>query len=111
MPRGEHFTPVSSYLPQGPPEQSTAKLLPSTTAEICAIRAIDPDVADRFLENVIPMKGRMIHDEFGRQQSQLYDRDGQVCNFMFSCSSFLTLPSLLHLYFRVSVFTHAPFEL
>ena len=78
---------------------------------IYAIRAIDPDVADRFLENVIPMKGRMIHDEFGRQQSQLYDRDGQVCNFMFSCSRFLTLPSLLHLYFRVSVFTHAPFEL
>ncbi|PAV23635.1 FAD NAD-P-binding domain-containing [Pyrrhoderma noxium] len=47
---------------------------------ICAIRAIDPDVADRFLENVIPMKGRMIHDKFGRQQSQLYDRDGQCIN-------------------------------
>ena len=46
---------------------------------ICAIRAIDPDAADRFLENVIPMKGRMIHLENGKQKSQSYDRDGQVC--------------------------------
>lgn len=47
---------------------------------ICAIRAIDPDAADRFLENVIPMKGRMIHLENGRQKSQSYDRDGQCIN-------------------------------
>ncbi|KAH9946013.1 FAD/NAD-P-binding domain-containing protein [Epithele typhae] len=47
---------------------------------IAAIRAIDPDAADRFLSTVIPMHGRMIHDPRGRQQSQPYDRDGQCIN-------------------------------
>ena len=45
---------------------------------IAAIQAIDPAAADRFLSTVIPMRGRMIHDPHGRQQSQPYDRDGQV---------------------------------
>ena len=45
---------------------------------IAALQSIDKDAASHFLENVIPMKGRMIHDRKGRQQSQPYDRDGQV---------------------------------
>ncbi|KAH8117335.1 FAD/NAD-binding domain-containing protein [Phellopilus nigrolimitatus] len=47
---------------------------------IAAIQAIDPDAASRFLQGVIPMKGRMIHDHSGRQKSQIYDRDGQCIN-------------------------------
>ncbi|KAL5529229.1 hypothetical protein ACEPAG_5213 [Sanghuangporus baumii] len=47
---------------------------------ISAIQTIDLGVASRFLESTIPMKGRMIHDVSGKQQSQLYDRDGQCIN-------------------------------
>ncbi|EJD05820.1 FAD/NAD-binding domain-containing protein [Fomitiporia mediterranea MF3/22] len=47
---------------------------------ITAIQSIDPGAASHFLENVIPMKGRMIHGHSGKQQSQLYDRDGQCIN-------------------------------
>ena len=45
---------------------------------IAALEAIDPAVADRFLHDAIPMRGRMIHALSGEQKSQLYDRDGQV---------------------------------
>lgn len=45
---------------------------------IAAIEAIEPSAADRFLKAVIPMHGRMIHDVKGNQESQLYDKDGQV---------------------------------
>ena len=45
---------------------------------LAAIQAIDPAAAARFLSTVIPMRGRMIHDPRGGQQSQPYDRDGQV---------------------------------
>jgi kynurenine 3-monooxygenase len=45
---------------------------------IAALQAIDPEAAKRFLETVIPMRGRMIHDMRGNQSSQLYDPDGQV---------------------------------
>jgi hypothetical protein len=45
---------------------------------IAALEAIDPAASGRFLETVIPMRGRMIHDMQGRENSQLYDRDGQV---------------------------------
>ncbi|KAK0228450.1 FAD/NAD-binding domain-containing protein [Armillaria fumosa] len=47
---------------------------------ICAINAIDPEVAKRFLEAVVPMRGRMIHHLDGKLDSQLYDRDGQCIN-------------------------------
>jgi hypothetical protein len=40
--------------------------------------AIDSAAASRFLDNVIPMRGRMIHDSNGNSVSQPYDRDGQV---------------------------------
>lgn len=45
---------------------------------ISALQAIDPGASDRFLNAAIPMRGRMIHDLKGRQESQLYDRNGQV---------------------------------
>ncbi|KAI0318647.1 FAD/NAD-P-binding domain-containing protein [Amylostereum chailletii] len=47
---------------------------------IAALEAIDPAVASRFLETVIPMRGRMIHDIQGNLHSQAYDRDGQCIN-------------------------------
>lgn len=45
---------------------------------IAAIQAIEPAMADRFMEAVIPMCGRMIHLSDGKQESQTYDRNGQV---------------------------------
>lgn len=47
---------------------------------IAAIQAIDPVAASRFLDNVIPMRGRMIHDSSGNLDSQPYDRNGQCIN-------------------------------
>ncbi|KAI5122069.1 hypothetical protein M0805_006052 [Coniferiporia weirii] len=47
---------------------------------IAAIQAVDPAAASRFLQSVIPMKGRMIHDHSGTQHSQLYDTHGQCIN-------------------------------
>lgn len=45
---------------------------------ITALSVVDPAIADRFMENVIPMRGRMIHDSHGQCQSQAYDQYGQV---------------------------------
>lgn len=45
---------------------------------IAALRAVDPVISQRFLQAAIQMRGRMIHDVNGKQQSQLYDKDGQV---------------------------------
>jgi kynurenine 3-monooxygenase len=45
---------------------------------IAAMQAIDSAAASRFLDNVIPMRGRMIHDSDGNLDSQPYDRNGQV---------------------------------
>jgi hypothetical protein len=42
------------------------------------MHAIDPAATSRFLDNAIPMQGRMIHDLNGRLESQPYDRNGQV---------------------------------
>ncbi|KAK7055000.1 kynurenine 3-monooxygenase, mitochondrial precursor [Paramarasmius palmivorus] len=47
---------------------------------IAAIQAIYPAAAQRFMDTVIPMHGRMIHHLDGRLDSQLYDRDGQCIN-------------------------------
>ncbi|KAJ6630699.1 FAD/NAD-binding domain-containing protein [Mycena sp. CBHHK59/15] len=47
---------------------------------LAAIQVIDPLAAQRFLQTVIPMKGRMIHRSNGSVDSQLYDRDGQCIN-------------------------------
>ncbi|KAJ7940726.1 FAD/NAD-binding domain-containing protein [Mycena leptocephala] len=47
---------------------------------LAAIQAIDPLAAQRFLQTVIPMKGRMIHHPDCTLDSQLYDRDGQCIN-------------------------------
>jgi kynurenine 3-monooxygenase len=45
---------------------------------IAALQAIDPVATGRFMQTVIPMRGRMIHDMNGKLDSQLYDMDGQV---------------------------------
>ncbi|KAF9227520.1 FAD/NAD(P)-binding domain-containing protein [Gyrodon lividus] len=47
---------------------------------IAALQAIDPAATSRFLQTVIPMRGRMIHDRLGNQHSQQYDKDGQCIN-------------------------------
>ncbi|KAF9532263.1 FAD/NAD-binding domain-containing protein [Crepidotus variabilis] len=47
---------------------------------IAALEAIDPAAAQRFLQDAIPMHGRMIHKLSGDLDSQLYDRDGQCIN-------------------------------
>lgn len=47
---------------------------------IAALRAVDASAAERFLQTVIPMRGRMIHDRQGNLQSQQYDKDGQCIN-------------------------------
>ncbi|KAH0827074.1 hypothetical protein J3R83DRAFT_4759 [Lanmaoa asiatica] len=47
---------------------------------IAALRAVDPAATARFLQTVIPMRGRMIHDILGNQHSQQYDKDGQCIN-------------------------------
>jgi len=45
---------------------------------IAALEVIDPAAAHRFLQDAIPMRGRMIHNISGKLDSQIYDRDGQV---------------------------------
>ncbi|KAM6500602.1 FAD/NAD(P)-binding domain containing protein [Amanita muscaria] len=47
---------------------------------IAAIEVVDPQVAQRFLRDAIPMRGRMIHASDGRVESQAYDRHGQCIN-------------------------------
>ncbi|KIP09635.1 hypothetical protein PHLGIDRAFT_102657 [Phlebiopsis gigantea 11061_1 CR5-6] len=47
---------------------------------ITALQAIHPGASDRFLRAAIPMRGRMIHDVQGNQDSQAYDRNGQSIN-------------------------------
>ncbi|PFH50664.1 hypothetical protein AMATHDRAFT_47691 [Amanita thiersii Skay4041] len=47
---------------------------------IAAIEAVNDGAAQRFLRNVIPMRGRMIHAADGHSDSQLYDRDQQCIN-------------------------------
>lgn len=53
---------------------------------IAALQTIDPAATQRFLQTVIPMRGRMIHDTDGRLHDQPYDKDGQV-SFFFAFSS------------------------
>lgn len=46
---------------------------------IRALRYVDEDMADRVLEHIIPMKGRMIHTGT-KQESQLYGLFGECIN-------------------------------
>lgn len=46
---------------------------------IAALEVVNPATAQRFLQDAIPMRGRMIHTLSGRLDSQPYDKDGQVC--------------------------------
>ncbi|KAJ7109285.1 FAD/NAD-P-binding domain-containing protein [Mycena epipterygia] len=69
---------------RAPSSKSTAQLrsinLAISHRGLAAIQVIDPLAAQRFLQTVIPMKGRMIHHPNGSLDSQLYDRDGQCIN-------------------------------
>ena len=53
---------------------------------IAALEAIHPAAASRFLQDAIPMRGRMIHKLSGELDSQPYDRDGQVGRGVKICS-------------------------
>ncbi|KAG9125990.1 kynurenine 3-monooxygenase, mitochondrial precursor [Ceratobasidium sp. 392] len=48
---------------------------------ISALSVVDSNIAARFMENVVPVHGRMIHDGRGRCESQRYDPNGQVSQF------------------------------
>ncbi|KAG5646675.1 hypothetical protein DXG03_002665 [Asterophora parasitica] len=54
---------------------------------IAAIESVDPAVTQRFMQTVIPMRGRMIHSLKGGLDSQLYDRDGQASSYSPPCST------------------------
>ena len=72
--------PLDMRLPSSQAAESLRSINLAISARgISAIESIDPAVARRFMENVIPMKGRMIHDLSGAQHSQLYDGFGRVC--------------------------------
>lgn len=45
---------------------------------IAALEIIEPVAARRFLQDAIPMRGRMIHKISGDLDSQIYDKSGQV---------------------------------
>ncbi|KAG7694013.1 hypothetical protein KL930_003024 [Ogataea haglerorum] len=47
---------------------------------IRALRYVDKEMAERVLEGIIPMHGRMIHDLDGNQESQLYGLFGEAIN-------------------------------
>lgn len=47
---------------------------------IQALRYVDEEMAERILKQVIPMKGRMIHDLQGNQESQIYGLFGESIN-------------------------------
>ncbi|ODO07320.1 kynurenine 3-monooxygenase [Cryptococcus wingfieldii CBS 7118] len=48
---------------------------------LSALQSVDPALATDFLEEAIPMKGRMIHHTDGKEESQLYDPiHGQCIN-------------------------------
>ncbi|GLB35038.1 putative catalyzes the hydroxylation of L-kynurenine (L-Kyn) to form 3-hydroxy-L-kynurenine (L-3OHKyn) [Lyophyllum shimeji] len=47
---------------------------------IAALEAVDSALTHRFMQAVIPMRGRMIHSLKGDLDSQLYDKNGQCIN-------------------------------
>ncbi|KAG7883425.1 hypothetical protein KL938_002662 [Ogataea parapolymorpha] len=47
---------------------------------IRALRYVDEEMAERVLDGIIPMHGRMIHDLDGNQESQLYGLFGEAIN-------------------------------
>ncbi|KIY50944.1 FAD/NAD(P)-binding domain-containing protein [Fistulina hepatica ATCC 64428] len=65
---------------------------------IVAIQAVNPAAAQKFLDNAIPMQGRMIHSLDGSTKSQKYDRYGQATHLgqcINSIDRFLLNESLL----------------
>jgi len=73
---------------------------------LVAIQVIDPLAAQRFLQTVIPMKGRMIHHANCTLDSQLYDRDGQV-RFLSRSSPFFSSIGCSHQLIPVPFFIYS----
>jgi hypothetical protein len=68
---------------------------------IAALQAVlGPEATARFLQTVIPMRGRMIHHVNGKLDSQQYDRHGQV-RPQFQQSGFLPPDNLIACYRNV----------
>jgi kynurenine 3-monooxygenase len=49
---------------------------------LAAFEFVDSGLAARFLENAIPMRGRIIHDDEGTHM-QVYDPDGGVRYYLY----------------------------
>ena len=47
---------------------------------ILALETVDKEMADRVLQNLIPMRGRMVHDVAGNETSQNYGLYGEAIN-------------------------------
>ncbi|CCE65195.1 hypothetical protein TPHA_0K00610 [Tetrapisispora phaffii CBS 4417] len=47
---------------------------------ISSIRSVDAKLCDKILQEVVPMKGRMIHDVSGSEDAQLYGIHGECIN-------------------------------
>lgn len=67
------------------PRTVSAKNLRSINLAVSArgiqgLKAVDEKMCERILEGIIPMKGRMIHDLEGNQESQIYGLFGESIN-------------------------------
>lgn len=47
---------------------------------ITSLKYVDEEIGERVLKDIIPMKGRMIHDLQGNQESQIYGLFGECIN-------------------------------
>lgn len=76
---------VSLFDLRADPRTITAKNLRSINLAVSArgiegMKAVDEEMCNRLLEGIIPMKGRMIHDLEGNQESQIYGLFGESIN-------------------------------
>lgn len=67
-------------IPSNLPTRARSINLAFSARGIEAIRSIDSDMVNRLLQQVIPMKGRMIHSPEGGLDSQAYGLDGETIN-------------------------------
>lgn len=49
---------------------------------LAALYSVDGPIMSKVLDDAIPMKGRLLHTLGGKTESQLYDANGQVRNFL-----------------------------
>lgn len=55
---------------------------------ITALEAVDKQLADKVLQGLVPLSGRMIHHLDGKTSSQAYGLHGEVCVPSFRVGSF-----------------------